>query len=154
MLDQAAYYAELRRFFQEAVRFNAYLGMVVESLDRGRATLRLPYRPEFLGDPCRPALHGGVISALLDTCGGLAVLSQLAPGSRCSTVDLRVDYLRPGAPRDLVARASVLRLGNRVAVCNIQAFQDDSEDPVADGKGVYSVRQGITRSELKSQDSP
>ena len=68
--------------------------------------LQLPYRAELIGDASRPALHGGVISTLIDVAGGFAVWTQLAGvEDRVSTIDLRVDYLAPGAPEALVAEA-------------------------------------------------
>lgn len=139
MADRAHLEA-VARFFQEQVAFHRFLGLKVEAVEEGYARLRLPYREEFLGDPFRPALHGGVSSFLIDTSGGAAVLSRLPPGGRCSTVDMRVDYLRPAATRDLVAEARVVRLGNRVAVCTAQVYHSDDSEPVADGRAVYNVR--------------
>jgi uncharacterized protein (TIGR00369 family) len=83
-------------FFETGIPFNAHLGMKVEQVGDGSATIRIPFRDNLIGDPGRPAIHGGVLSALADTTGGLAVFSVLGPKGRTSTVDLRVDYLRPG----------------------------------------------------------
>ena len=57
-------------FMEEEVPFNKYLGIKVDELREGFARLFVPFRKEFIGDARRPALHGGVISALIDTCGG------------------------------------------------------------------------------------
>src|SRR5687767_15609949 len=87
--------AGIRQFMDEAIPFNRFLGMRCSALSRGRAGIVLPAREEFTGDPFRPALHGGVISTLADTVGGLACFTLLEAQDRCSTIDLRVDYLRP-----------------------------------------------------------
>lgn len=140
------YLEQLREFFEKGIRFNAFLNMKVEELRPGHAKLRIPFREELIGDPLRPALHGGVVSALLDTAGGIAAFTAVRPGDLLSTVDLRVDYLRPAGLHDLVAVGKVLRIGNRVAVCDIVAYQDDPERHVATGKGVYNVRRASERS--------
>ncbi|MBI3930215.1 MAG: hotdog fold thioesterase [Armatimonadetes bacterium] len=131
------------------MRFNRFLGLKVERLGPGLADVRLPYRDEFLGDPFRPALHGGVLSFLVDVCGGLAVFSQLEWGDRCSTVDMRVDYIQPARQEDLLARARVLRLGNRVGVSSVQIYHHGSEELIADGKAVYNVRKAHTVREVR-----
>lgn len=128
---------ELIHFFENNIRFNAYMGVKVDELGPGFARLKLPWREEFLGDPLRPALHGGVTAFLADGCGGLAVYTQIMPDGRCSTVDLRMDYLAPGGPVDLVAEARVLRSGNHVAVVNIVVRQ--GEQVIAEGRGVYNI---------------
>lgn len=134
------YFAELKRFFEQRIRFNAFLGFVVEELAPGRARMRMPYQPDLLGDPFRPSLHGGAMASLLDAAGGLAVLTRLKPGETCHTVDLRVDYLIPGEAADLVAEARVIRVGGRVAVVNLYGWQKDPAHHVVDGKAVYNVR--------------
>ncbi|HHQ47922.1 MAG TPA: PaaI family thioesterase [Acidobacteria bacterium] len=131
----------------ESVPFMAFLGMRFETLEDGLSVLRIPFRPELIGNPELPALHGGVISALLDTCGGAAVWTRIGEHDRVSTVDLRVDYLRPGRPEDLLGRARVIRAGNRVAVTELRAYQPGAPDePIAVGTGVYNIhRRGDRR---------
>ncbi|MCC6747692.1 MAG: hotdog fold thioesterase [Deltaproteobacteria bacterium] len=123
------------------VPFNRYLGITVKEVRRGFAELLVPYREELVGDPMRPALHGGVLSALIDTAGGAAVWTGIESGDRIATVDLRVDYLRPAPLEDLICQATVVRLGNRVGVADMKIVT--VADPVtvlATGKGVYNVR--------------
>ena len=71
-------HAALKRFMEEAIPFNVYLGLKVARIDKGFARLVMPYREEFLGDVRRPALHGGIVSTLIDTCGGVAAWSFCA----------------------------------------------------------------------------
>ncbi len=132
----------VKRFMEEHIPFNRHLGMKVTYLGEGEARLEVPFRKEFIGDPFRPALHGGVISALLDTCGGAAVFTTLQEeNDRTSTVDLRVDYLRPGRKETLISEARIVRAGNRVAVVSLTAFHPGAKDaPVATGTAVYNIR--------------
>jgi uncharacterized protein (TIGR00369 family) len=131
----------LAEIFESHIPFNTLLGLRCLEIAEGGVRVELPYRPEHVGNPEIPALHGGVISATLDTTGGLAVWSQAGPHDRVSTIDLRVDFLRPGRAEPLIAVARVVRLGNRVGVAELRAFHPDAEDrPVAAGMGVYSVK--------------
>lgn len=137
---QQLYFEKLTEFFETSIRFNAFLKMKVEKLETGFARLRIPFFKELVGDPFRPALHGGVVSTLIDTTGGIAAFTAVKPGDLLSTVDLRVDYLRPAGEHDLIAEGKVLRVGNRVAVSDVFVFQEDSEKHIATGKGVYNVK--------------
>jgi uncharacterized protein (TIGR00369 family) len=129
---------ELMEVMERHVPFNRHLGIRGESVESGRAVLVLPVRPEFVGDPRRPALHGGVLSALIDAAGGLAAWSALGASESVSTVDLRVDFLEPaGLGSPLRAEAVLVRKGNRVCHVRIRLTQDG--ELVAEGTGVYNI---------------
>jgi uncharacterized protein (TIGR00369 family) len=133
----------LNELMEAWIPFNTHLGMKVEELRQGFARLSLPFREEFIGDPLKRALHGGVIATLADVAGGAAVWTELDPPSRgrVSTIDLRIDYLRPGRPAPLVAEARIVRQGNRVGVVDVRLFHpDDPEQTIATGKGVYNIK--------------
>ncbi len=131
------------RFMNERVAFHRLLGMRVTQTEAGRAHMTLPFREDLTGDPFRPALHGGALATLADAAGGTAVMTLLRPVDRVSTIDLRVDYLRPAQQRDLLARAEVQRLGGRVAVVAVDVVHPEQESPslvVAVARAVYAVR--------------
>jgi len=131
----------LTRILEEFIPFNRFLGLRVRELDSGLARLELPFRPELVGNPLRQTLHGGAISMLLDSTGGGAVWTQIRREDLLSTVDLRVDYLRPARPELLIGQGRVVRLGNRVGVVELRAYHPgDADRPVAAGMGVYSIR--------------
>jgi uncharacterized protein (TIGR00369 family) len=118
--------------------FNRLLGLKGEEAEPGRVVMLLPVREDFIGDPRRPALHGGVISSLIDTAGGGAAWTALEKGEAVSTVDLHVDYLETAnlsAP--LRAEAELLRKGNRV--CHVRVAVTQGSRLVADGRGVYNI---------------
>jgi uncharacterized protein (TIGR00369 family) len=129
----------LIQFFEQGIAFNAWLGMRVEHLDDGACTLRVPFRAELVGDPFRPALHGGLLSTIGDAAGGLAVFSQaMNLETRVSTVDMRVDFLRPGRLEDVWCDARVVRFGNRVAV-TAMVVRQAGDHVAAECRGVYNV---------------
>jgi uncharacterized protein (TIGR00369 family) len=130
--------SDVLRVMEETVPFNRLLGMRGESVSEGRCVLRLPVRDELVGDPRRPAIHGGVISSLIDTAGGVAAWSALGDDETVSTVDLSVDFLEAaGLDGDLRASAELLRKGNRV--CHVRISVTQGAVLVAEGRGVYSV---------------
>ncbi|MBL4847979.1 MAG: hotdog fold thioesterase [Planctomycetes bacterium] len=140
----------IEQFFVAGIPFNTFVGLELVEIERGRAVARIPFRPELIGDPTRPALHGGVISMLADTIGGAAVFSVTDPGDRVATIDLRVDYLLPGREADVYAEALVIRVGNRVGVASMRCWQPATtgEDSIAVAKGVYTIKRldGSSRS--------
>ncbi len=130
----------LARFFEQGIPLHVWLGFVVAELEPGRCLVRVPFREEMVGDPVRPALHGGVASTLADAAGGLAVFTRLSARHRTSTVDLRVDFLRPGrVADDLWCSAEVLRMGNRVAVASCEVWQGERDHVIAQARAVYNV---------------
>jgi uncharacterized protein (TIGR00369 family) len=139
-IDQDARMAFVRRLIDDEIPFNRVLGLRVRTVAPGTAVLEIPFRAELIGDQERPALHGGVVSALADTCGGAAVWTAVGPHDRVSTIDLRVDYLRPGRAETLVATGHVLRVGNRVGVVNVVVAHEGDPQPIAEAKGVYSIK--------------
>jgi uncharacterized protein (TIGR00369 family) len=134
--------------FEHTIPFNRVLGLSVDSLDAHAPRLRFDMRPELVGNPVRQILHGGVISATLDVVGGLAVVLALAakmdqssaelPFPNVGTIDLRIDYLRPGRGQYFVATGRVVRLGGRVAVVHSELV-NDADEQIATGAAAYTV---------------
>src|SRR3954468_22224617 len=139
---------KLRRLFETTVPFNKVLGLSVESLDPHAPKLRFDMRPELIGNPRRQILHGGVISAVLDVAAGfaihLAVIKSREEKSSddnfpsIGTIDLHVDYLRPGRGKYFIATGRVVRLGNRVAVAHME-LANDAGELIATGGAAYMV---------------
>ena len=129
---------DVLQIMEELSPFNRLLGIKGEKLEPGCAVLRLPVKPEFVGDPRRGALHGGVVSALIDTAGGAAAWSALAKGESVSTVDLSVDFLEPASlAAPLIAVAELVRKGNRV--CHVRVAVTQGDKLVAEGRAVFSI---------------
>jgi len=140
--------AKLRQVFEEHVPFNKVIGLRVESTDPDAPKLRFDMRPELIGNPRRQILHGGVISAVLDVAAGFAIHLAVSKSREenasdgqfpsIGTIDLHVDYLRPGRGKYFVATGRVVRLGNRVAVAHMELVNDDGE-LIATGGAAYMV---------------
>ena len=135
----------------EKIPFNKVLGLTVESLNLDQVSVRLPMRPELVGNFIRGSLHGGVISSTLDFMGGLvAFLSVLktmqgqsvqvmaARFAKIGTIDMRIDYLRPGLGDYFIATGYVLRAGNKVAVTRMELHNHERQ-LIAVGTGAYVV---------------
>jgi uncharacterized protein (TIGR00369 family) len=122
------------------IPFNRVLGLEVVSLENLCAEVRFDMRPELVGNFSRGILHGGVISAVHDLTGGLVAFlgmqqkltehtlaDRLERFGRLGTIDLRVDYLRPGAGEWFVCKGRPLRTGNKVAVAQMELFNHAGE---------------------------
>lgn len=141
----------LKHVFEEMVVFNKVLGLHITSITPERVEAHIAMRPELVGHFSFNRIHGGVISAGLDAMGGLAVMAaigarhmdepvaqRLMRFSKLGTIDLRVDYLRPGIGECFVLRAEVLRLGSRVASVRMEFVSHDGT-LLAVGSGAYIV---------------
>ena len=88
--------------------------------------------PHLIGTPLPPALHGGTIGALLEVAGIIKTASEMSVEHLPKTIDITIDYLRPGqVDRDCHATAVVRRMGKRFANVQIEAWQDAREKPIA-----------------------
>ena len=147
MKTKAEYTALVANIIEQHIPFNRVLGLKLDSMDPKAPALKFDMRPELVGNARRGILHGGVISAVLDATGGFAIMLALAkepkPGEKLSfpnigTIDLRVDYLRPGRGKHFVATAKVVRLGNRIAVTHMELANDEGE-LISTGAAAYVV---------------
>jgi uncharacterized protein (TIGR00369 family) len=142
---------EVTRAIIDSLPFNRLLGLRMEEFAVGEVKVAFDMRPDLIGNTARGVLHGGVISSALDLVGGATALSQILHDrkvgeaeevgrvfSKFGTIDLRIDYLRPGAGTTFIATGRVLRAGNRVAVTRME-LHNESDDLVAVGTGTYSV---------------
>ena len=150
-LDKEQLRNVVAKTFEEKIPFNRLLGFGIELTCDGTAKLRFEMRDDLVGNFLKGNLHGGVISSSLDVVGGLvaflALLEQnpveyleqrLESFSRLGTIDLRVDYLRPGLGESFIATGYILRAGRRIAVTRME-LHDDSDVLVAVGTGSYSI---------------
>ncbi|MEL6774241.1 MAG: PaaI family thioesterase, partial [Pseudomonadota bacterium] len=138
----------------ETVPYNRMLGVQVER--RGdELTARLPFAPHLVGNPFLPAIHGGVTGSFLEITGVMQlaweqVLAQYDAGGEAAaavvqgrfpdmpkTIDVSIDYLRSGRPRDTFARARVQKSGRKVAHVHVEAWQEQHARPIAMLRGNF-----------------
>ncbi|MBX3600541.1 MAG: thioesterase family protein [Rubrivivax sp.] len=149
--EQARLDAALARMFEQDISFNQLLGLKIESVRPGDVRARFDMRPDLVGHYTYGRLHGGVISAVLDALGGLALMVAIAERhpadnalqvmhrfSRMGTIDLRIDFLRQGLGKHFTASAQVLRLGGRIGSTQMRLTNDEGL-LIATGAAAYVV---------------
>ncbi|MBS1254566.1 MAG: hypothetical protein MAG581_00361 [Deltaproteobacteria bacterium] len=141
----------LREITEERIPFNQLIGIKIETLDLDSLGIRFEMRSELIGNFMRGNLHGGVISSVLDVTGGMVawtgIMKKMEGQSfeeiaqrfaKIGTIDLRVDYLRPGLGNYFIATGTILRSGNKVSVTRME-LHNDSNTLIAVGTGSYLV---------------
>lgn len=132
--------AKTAQRFIAALPHSRALGMQVEEIGGGVARISMPYDPAFVGDPATGVIHGGAVSALMDTCGGAAVMSHADRPVSTATISLRIDYMRPATPgQRIVARAECHHMTRSVAFVRAVAWDEDATHPVATATGTFTV---------------
>ena len=150
-LKDEALFAAINEIFNEKIPFNKVLGLKVDEISFDRVKVRFEMRDELIGNFTRGTLHGGVISSVIDVTGGLSAFmgiqqrlsdetieKKLAKFEKLGTIDIRIDYLRPGLGKWFVSEGYTLRTGNKVAVTRIE-LNNDQNDLIAVGTGSYVV---------------
>jgi uncharacterized protein (TIGR00369 family) len=128
--------AEQLETFLQRVPYVRFLGMHAE-LAGDEMTAVLPFAEKLVGNTFLPALHGGVIGAFLEMTA-LAQLSIAQPSPRVhKTIDITIEYLRPGRALTSYARADLRKVGRRIANVHVEAWQDDRSQPFAALRGHF-----------------
>ena len=141
----------VKEAYEEKLPFNRLLGLKVDYLTPDGACFKFPMREELLGNYITGALHGGAISAVFDATGGITATASalkkmegagveevMRQITRISTIDMRVDYLRPGKGEFFFSKGTVMRTGMKVAVIRLELRNQD-EMLIAVGTGAYIV---------------
>jgi len=143
--DQSQRRATIARHFIEAIPHAQELGMDLTEIGDGHAVIQMPYDKRLVGDPETGVIHGGAVSALMDTCAGAAVMSHPSAPHATATIDLRIDYMRPAKAGDTItATATCYQVTRSVAFVRAVATDADTDRPVATATGAFTV-QGVTK---------
>jgi uncharacterized protein (TIGR00369 family) len=84
-----------------------------------------------IGNPALPALHGGLVAGFMENAAIFHLLWNNKLKNIPKIIDFSIDYLRPGQAETTYSHCDIIRLGRRVALCNVKAWQADSQKPIA-----------------------
>jgi len=133
----------MARQFMEAIPYVRCLKMSLTMIEDGVAEMSMPFDDMLVGDPQTGVIHGGAVSALMDTCCGAAVVSHPSVPGSTATLDLRIDYMRAAKPgQGLVARAQCYQVTRSVAFVRATTYDQDKDHPVATATGAFTVSRG------------
>lgn len=119
-------------------QYHQFLGFRLEEFGDQSITIRLPYNELFYTSADADGyIHGGMISTLIDVAGYYAIFRFL--NRPVPTVDLHINFLRPGRAGDLLATATVVKLGRTVSIADI-VVTDLERKQVAIGRGLFSSK--------------
>jgi uncharacterized protein (TIGR00369 family) len=131
-----------RDFMTDKVPHSRALGQRLTACDDGHASGEQPYDRRLVGNPETGEIAGGVVTTLLDSVCGMAVLSKLRVLQRIATVDLRVDYLRPTkAERTLYCVADCFRVTHHIAFVRATVHDGAPDNPLATAVGTFMLLQ-------------
>lgn len=135
--EQKALLLQLSKAFT-TIPFNQLLGLQLDHLDPDHVTMNFAMKPELIGNFLQGILHGGVISSVLDMAGGMVVMASVVykhPENtleelaellgKCSTIDLQINYLRPGRGELFTAKAFLLKKGSKISFTRMELFNQD-----------------------------
>jgi len=128
---------ELGAFLRQ-IPYARFLGLDLD-LAGDELRCRLDYSDAAIGNPLLPALHGGVICALLETSALLQIAHEVELVALPKTITMTVSYLRSGRPQDTYAAARLTRQGRRVTSVQVEAWQDDRSAPIALASGQFLI---------------
>jgi uncharacterized protein (TIGR00369 family) len=116
------------------------LGFRLVSVEAGRGSIEVPWREDLVGDPDTGVIAGGVVTSLLDHTCGMAIISAATGPMSTATLDLRIDYMRPAAPRaGVTATAHCYKLTRSIAFVRAEAWDVDPSDLIATAQGAFVV---------------
>ncbi|WP_158968706.1 PaaI family thioesterase [Chachezhania sediminis] len=131
---------QFAKSYIDAIAHCRDMNMRFIEIGEGWAEMALPYDPRLIGDPRTGVIHGGALTALMDSCCGAAVLCHPAGGGGTATIGLRIDHLRGAAPgQEITVKATCYHATRSVAFVRALAYDDDRETPLATATGTFTV---------------
>ena len=130
-----------------------HVGMRLTELMPGWGMMTLPYDPRLIGDPRNGVVHGGAITALLDTLCGVVVIASIPDGQDVATLDLRIDYLHPATPGiEIRASAECYKVTRAIAFVRGVAFHQDEAAPIAHATGTFVFATSASQARPQSDE--
>jgi len=127
----------IKKIIEKKIPIHHFLGLKLEKIGKGFVRVSVPFRKEVVGDIRKNRWHGGIIATIMDSVGAIAGgTHSTSLEDKLATIDLRIDYLRGAEASSIIVEGKIVRLGNRILVSKMKAFQN--EELIAEGKGVYN----------------
>ncbi|MBI5720895.1 MAG: PaaI family thioesterase [Rubrivivax sp.] len=146
MSDVESNQADKLRKWQQITVISPYsreLGLRLHAVEPHWCVIKVLPDERLVGNKASGVVHGGVVTALLDSCYGLAIFVKLNKLRPMATLDLRIDYLKPAMPgREILGGAVCYKLGHELAFVRGSAYHDSPEDPIATSAAIFMFTDG------------
>lgn len=143
----------IKEYYLELIPFNKVLGIDIDDLDyeTSQAVTSFKMTKDLIGNSIAGILHGGVTASVIDLTGGLSALISCVKLNEdkpidvikkkvtsSATIDMRVDYLRPGKGESFKCKSRVIRAGSRIVVAKIDLY-NEMKTRIATGTATYLI---------------
>ena len=130
-----------KMMMEQSIPLHKFLGIELLEMRKGYGKVRVPFREEVMGYIRIRRWHGGIIATVMDSVGGFATGTHLTSfKDKISTIDMRIDYYRGAKDTAIIVDGTVQRIGSRTVFTKMCAWQEGSDELLAEAKGVYSIR--------------
>ncbi|MBC5762953.1 PaaI family thioesterase [Ramlibacter albus] len=138
--------AELVRKWQQITVISPYsreLGLRLHKVEPDWCVIAVNPDGRVVGNLATGVVHGGVVTALLDSCYGLAIFVRMNVLRAMATLDLRIDYLKAATPgREIYGGAVCYKLGHELAFVRGAAYHESPDDPIATSSAIFMFTGG------------
>ncbi|MDA3915508.1 MAG: thioesterase family protein [Deltaproteobacteria bacterium] len=143
----------IKEYYLELIPFNKVLGIDIDDLDyeTSQAVTSFKMTKDLIGNSIAGILHGGVTASVIDLTGGLSALISCLKLNEdkpidvikkkvtsSATIDMRVDYLRPGKGKSFKCKSRIIRAGSRIVVAKIDLY-NEIKTRIATGTATYLI---------------
>ncbi len=116
--------------------FTQLVGTELSNAEEGRATISLKAEERHLNPS--GTVHGGAISTLIDAAMAEALNTMIKEGEQPFTIQITVNYMKPGKPGRLTSTAQVRKGGERITIVEAEVMQEDEDEVIALATGTYT----------------
>ncbi|MBZ9778816.1 hotdog fold thioesterase [Psychroflexus sp. CAK8W] len=131
----------VKKMIEEVIPIHKFLGLKLLHIEKDFVKVKVPFRPEVVGDIRSNRWHGGIITTVMDSVGGIVGGTHLSSiKDKMATIDIRVDFLSPAYAKPIIVEGRTLRLGSRIFVATMKCYLEDDPEQhlVAEGRAVYN----------------
>lgn len=131
----------VKKMIEEVIPIHKFLGLELLHIEKDFVKVKVPFRPEVVGDIRSNRWHGGIITTVMDSVGGIVGGTHLSSiKDKMATIDIRVDFLSPAYAKPIIVEGRTLRLGSRIFVASMKSYLEDDpeQNSIAEGRAVYN----------------